>query len=365
MPSVIYTNTASLAAQRNLLGAQNSLTTSVERLSSGLRLNRAKDDAAGLGVAESLQKQLNGIKQGIQNINDGISMSQTAEGALAAVSAMAQRMVTLATQGSNETLSVAQRTSIYSEIVALQTAINDAAERTTFTGTSLFAGNSLSIQVSNIKEDAVKISATSLAKVGVVGKLSDTGSDPSIGGAWGLALSSEISVLKETLVPGYTPSAAGAAATTDARTAYTAALTAYNSALTTYNSDPSVTASKTALTTATATLDGASTSLIAAAKLSTTITDAFKNVQETAASFLDAITKQRGELGAFQNQLEYTVSNLTDFSSNLSAARSRVIDTDYAAETANLTKGQILQQAATAMLAQANQMPNVILTLMK
>ncbi len=290
MPSVIYTNTASLAAQRNLLGAQNSLTTSVERLSSGLRINRAKDDAAGLGVAESLQKKLNGIKQGIQNINDGISMAQTAEGALAAVSEMAQRMVTLATQGANETLSKDQRTAIYNEISALKTAVNDVSKRTTFTGTALFAANSLSIQVSNSSTDAVTISATALAKISL-------GS----GSATGNTLSTDITAIGDALTAG----------------------------------------------------------------VSAGITTAFKAVQTSAGAYLDAITAQRGELGAFQNQLEYTVANLSDFSTNLSAARSRVVDTDYASETANLTKGQILQQAATAMLAQANQMPNVILTLMK
>jgi flagellin len=293
MPSVIYTNTASLAAQRNLLGAQNSLTTSVERLSSGLRINRAKDDAAGLGVAESLQKQLNGIKQGIQNINDGISMAQTAEGALAAVSEMAQRMLTLATQGANETLSVAQRKSIYQEIVALQTAINDVSDRTKFTGNALFTGVGLSIQVSNDSGDKVQITNTALAKIAI-----DAGSNATLDSAINAATG----------------------------------------------------------------LDGA---LTAATPSTTTITTKFQAVQDEVGKFLTAITTQRGELGAFQNQLEYTVANLTDFSTNLSAARSRVIDTDYAAETANLTKGQILQQAATAMLAQANQMPNVILTLLK
>jgi flagellin len=290
MPSVIYTNTASLAAQRNLLGAQNSLTTSVERLSSGLRINRAKDDAAGLGVAESLQKQLNVIKQGIQNINDGISMAQTAEGALAAVSEMAQRMVTLATQGANETLSVAQRKSIYQEISALRTAINDVSTRTKFTGNSLFTATALSIQVSNDSADKVQISATALAKIAIDGTSNTT-------------LNTKVTELN--------------------------------------------------------------TALTDASPNTATITTKFQNVQDEAGAFLTAITTQRGELGAFQNQLEYTVANLSDFSTNLSAARSRVIDTDYAAETANLTKGQILQQAATAMLAQANQMPNVILTLLK
>jgi flagellin len=288
MPSVIYTNTASLAAQRNLLGAQNSLTTSVERLSSGLRINRAKDDAAGLGVAESLQKQLNGIKQGIQNINDGISMAQTAEGALAAVSEMAQRMVTLATQGANETLSTGQRASIQQEIVALQKAINDVSIRTKFSDNLLFTGVERSIQVSNDKTDSVKISAGALEKIAI----------------------------------------------TDEATKFT-------------------TESKALFTAIAALATGGNT------------TANMQAVQTTASAYLDTITTQRGVLGSFQNQLEYTVANLSDFSANLSAARSRVIDTDYAAETANLTKGQILQQAATAMLAQANQMPNVILTLLK
>ena len=338
MPSVIYTNTASLAAQRNLLGAQNSLTTSVERLSSGLRINRAKDDAAGLGVAENLQKQLNGIKQGIQNINDGISMAQTAEGALAAVSEMAQRMITLATQGANETLSKAQRTSIYNELAALQTAITDVAKRTKFTDTALFAGNALSIQVSNTSSDAVQISNAALAKVGVE-KNFGTGN----GSTSGAVLSNDLSVLKKTLLRD-ADVATNTQNITTAKTTFTNAMQAA--------------ATDAAKDTATATYE---TSLAAA----TSLTDAFKAVQDSAASYLTVITSQRGELGAFQNQLEYTVANLTDFSTNLSAARSRVIDTDYAGETANLTKGQILQQAATAMLAQANQMPNVILTLLK
>ena len=130
MPAVIYTNQASLMAQKGLLGAQNSLANSVERLSSGLRINRAKDDAAGLGVGENLQKQLNGAQQGLHNVNDAISMAQTAEGALQAVTAVAQRIITLATQGANETMSSDQRSAISAEIVKLRTAVQDMAKRT-------------------------------------------------------------------------------------------------------------------------------------------------------------------------------------------------------------------------------------------
>lgn len=287
MSNVIATNTASLAAQRNLVGAQNALTKSVERLSSGLRINRAKDDAAGLGISEALQKQINGIKQGIQNLNDGISLSQTAEGALSAVAEITQRMITLATQGANGTLNATQTGAIKTELLALKDSINDIAKRTNFTGTTLFAGSEIKLQVSNDAGDVVTISQAALAKI----KLS--------------------SVDAET--------------TTESKALFTA-------------------------------ID-ALTAGITTAKMGT--------IQTAASAYLDTITTQRGALGAFQNQLEYTVNNLSDFYNNLSAARSRVIDTDYAAETANLTRGQILQQAATAMLAQANQMPNVVLTLLK
>jgi len=287
MSNVITTNTASLAAQRNLAGAQNALTTSVERLSSGLRINRAKDDAAGLGVSEALQKQINGVKQGIQNLNDGISLAQTAEGALASVAEIAQRMITLATQGANETLNATQKDAIKTEIGALRDSINDIAKRTNFTGTTLFAGAEIKLQVSNDSGDTVTVSTAALAKI----KLTATSGDT----------------------------------TTEGKALFDAI-----------------------------------------ADLSTGITTAKMGVIQTKASdYLNAITTQRGALGAFQNQLEYTVNNLSDFYNNLSAARSRVIDTDYAAETATLTRGQILQQAATAMLAQANQMPNVVLTLLK
>ncbi len=288
MPAVIYTNQASLMAQKGLLGAQNSLALSVERLSSGLRINRAKDDAAGLGVGENLQKQLNGVKQGINNLNDAISMAQTAEGALQSVSAMAQRIIMLATQGANETMSSDQRGSVTKELNALRTAINSIATRTKYTDTLIFGQNSsTNIQVSNESTDKIVITTASFGPMGV-----------------------------DTLTAG------GSSAGVSLNTAISNANTTAN-------------------------------------------TTNFISVQTAAATYLNAITTQRGELGAIQNQLEYTVSNLTEYANNLAASRSRVMDTDYAAETANLTKGQILQQAATAMLAQANQMPNVILTLLK
>jgi len=256
---------------------------SVERLSSGLRINRARDDAAGLGVANALTQQINGANQGIKNLNDGISIVQTAEGAIQAASDMAQRIMALATQGANGTLSTDGRTSIKNELVVLLASIDKIKARTMFNGITLLAATTITIASSNVVTDTIDISAGLL--------------DISTGGSTGA-------------------SSAG-------------------------------------------TLNTKVTALVSTA--GSTWTD----VMTAASSYITALDTQRGKLGALQNQMDYSVANITELSSNLQSARSRVVDTDYASETASLTKGQILQQAATAMLAQANQMPNVILTLLK
>jgi len=279
-----------------------------------LRINRAKDDAAGLGVGENLQKQLNGAQQGLHNVNDAISMAQTAEGALQAVTAVAQRIITLATQGANETMSADQRSAISAEIDKLRTSVQDMAKRTKYTDTLLFnyASNStgMNIQVSNQSSDTISVGPNALGYMNI----SSNTAGPSLTVVAGV-----------TAVTMAAASSSGATLNTDISNLVTAVGTAGSAAATTL----------------------------------------FTSIQASANAYLNAIIKQRGELGAVQNQLEYTVANLSEFSNNLAASRSRVMDTDYAAETANLTKGQILQQASTAMLAQANQMPNVILSLLK
>jgi len=277
MAAVLGTNVASLWASKNLQTAQSNMAYSVERLSSGLRINRAKDDAAGLGIANSLTQQINGANQGIKNLNDGISIVQTAEGAIAAATEMAQRILTLATQGLNGSMGDDQRTSIKNEMTALVNSISSIQTRTKFSGTTLLNGVAITIQASNVSGDTIIIDVTSLAKIGTASA----------------ELASTLSA-----------------------------------------------AMGTTTTSMTSTLAAANT-------------------------YITALDTQRAKLGAFQNQMEYAVSNVTEMASNLSSARSRIIDTDYASETASLTKGQILQQAATAMLAQANQMPNVILSLLK
>ena len=281
MSAVLGTNVASLFASKNLQTAQTNMANSVERLSSGLRINRARDDSAGLGVANALTQQINAAQMGIQNLSDGISIVQTAEGALAQVTEMAQRILALSIQGTNSALSVTQKQSLTTEMDSLLTGINNVQTRTKFGDTTLLAGGAINIYSSNVATDSVTISATALATVGTTA---------------GLAL--------------------------------------------------------TVSTTVTATTN------------STSVAN-FQAISVATVSYITSLDTQRGLLGAVQNQMDYSINNITELSTNLTSARSRIMDTDYATETATLTKGQILQQAATAMLAQANQMPNVILSLLK
>jgi flagellin len=279
MAAVLGTNIASIWASKNLQSAQTDMASSVERLSSGLRINRAKDDAAGLGIANALTQQINGANQGVRNLNDGISIVQTAEGAINAASEMAQRILTLATQGANGSLGTSQKQSIESEIAKILTSIESIQNRTYFSGTKLLNATAISIRSSSATDDTISIDTGALAKI------------------FDSAASGITAALDTTLVA-----------------------------------------------------DG---------------TTVFATLASDAKTYITALDTQRGKLGALQNQMEYAVNNVTELSANLTAARSRVQDTDYATETASLTKGQILQQAATAMLAQANQMPNVILSLLK
>jgi flagellin len=271
-----------LWASKNLQSAQTKMADSVERLSSGLRINRARDDAAGLGIANSLTQQINSADMGIRNLNDGISIVQTAEGALAQATEMAQRILALSIQGTSGTLSSSQKTTITTEMQSLRAGIDNIQNRTKFgaTTTSLLGGGAVVVYSSNVSTDSITISTTGLAAISTGGSAA--------------TLTSSVSAATSTQTAAY-----------------------------------------------------------------------FQSITTAASAYITSLDTQRGALGATQNQIEYSVNNITELSANLTSARSRIIDTDYATETSKLTKGQILQQAATAMLAQANQMPNVILSLLK
>lgn len=380
MSAVLNTNVASLWASKNLLGAQSKLAGSVERLSSGLRINRARDDAAGLGVANSLTAQINGANQGVRNLNDAISMVQTAEGAIAAASEMGQRILMLATQGANGTLGATERAAIQSEMQQLLSSINSIGGRTKFSGNPLLAFSATatantslySMQISNTASDKVQMNSNAFLNIG--GARATVGTTALTAGAnLTLELTGDVpdSVIGMTLstasaATGGTLTDKGVSVTSISRTAGVATLTLSANVAIAANANLVFDGQ---LTVKSGTNTYSLSDAVAQDNLDSTTaslaTTAFQNVQAAANSYVVALGTQRSLLGAYQNQMEYTLSNITELSSNLQSARSRVIDTDYASETAALTKGQILQQAATAMLAQANQMPNVILTLLK
>ena len=403
MPAVLNTNAASLYASKNLQSAQTKMAQSVERLSSGLRINRAKDDVAGLGISNSLTTQINSANQGVRNLNDGISIVQTAEGAIAAAQEMGQRILTLAVQGSNGTLGVNERTAIQNEMKQLLTAIDASGGRTKFSGNSLLNNDARTNYNTAAAPTTEKFSLQSSGATGDAISLAAAGF-LNIGGAYG--------TVSATVVANVTAGNATSFVTTETLSKSLVGTSVYKVTRASSGADANVyVGTKTSTTTATVASivnnsDGTSTVLLTAGITeaftaadtllfsgqltqvhSSTATDMslaqsvrdtdlvsatastalarFQMVQRAADGYVKALTTQRSLLGAYQNQIEYTASNVTELSANLDAARSNVLDTDYASETATLTKGQILQQAATAMLAQANQMPNVILSLLK
>ena len=274
--SVIATNVSALRAANASTSASNMLSTSMERLSTGKRINSAKDDAAGLAISTSMTAQVRGMNQGIRNANDGISMAQTAEGALDEVTNMLQRVRELAVQSSSGTYSAEDKTNIQAEVTALTKQITSTLANTEFNGNKLFDGSTgedgvVTIQAGANADDKVELTLTTLTDEATI-----------------------------------------------------TAATALNLGTATDN-------------TAIDTVDAA----------------------------LKTITTARAGLGAGQNQLQSAVNNLTSNSTNLSDAKSRIEDADFSAETTALAKAQILSQASTAMLAQANQSQQGVLKLLQ
>ena len=267
MTQTINTNVASLNAQRNLTTSQMSLATSMQRLSSGLRVNSAKDDAAGLAIADRMNAQIRGINVAIRNANDGISLAQTAEGALATVTDALQRMRELAVQAQNGSNGTGDRINLDTEYQQLSLEITRIATQTKFNGTAIVGGGAgaQTFQVGANNGDTLTVTTTAVATV--AGDLLT----------------------------------AGAAST---------ALSAIDTKL-------------------------------------------------------DTITTNRATYGAAMNRFEFAISNLRISGENQSAARGRIMDADFAAETASLSRAQILQQAGTAMVAQANQLPQQVLQLLR
>ncbi|MFZ2988328.1 flagellin domain-containing protein [Ideonella sp.] len=281
MPQTINTNVASLNAQRNLNSSQSALATSMQRLSSGMRINSAKDDAAGLAIAERMHAQVRGMNVAIRNANDGISMAQTAEGALAKVGDSLQRMRELAVQARNSTNSSSDKDSLNKEFAELQKEITRVLGGTAFNGKHMLGADAtdmdFQIGANTTTDDVITVTTTDM----------------------------------------------------------------------TGNSDIS------AVTGSAAVID------------STATNGAIGDVIDDIDTAIDTINDERATFGATQSRFDAVIANLQQSVEAQSAARGRIMDADFATETANMSKAQILQQAGTAMVAQANQLPQQVLRLLQ
>jgi flagellin len=500
MASVINTNVASLNAQRNLAASQSSLNTSIQRLSSGLRINSAKDDAAGLAISDRMTAQINGMNQATRNANDGVSMAQTAEGALASSGDILQRIRELAVQSSNASNTSSDRQALQTEATQLGQELNRIASTTSFNGQNLLDGSmgTANFQVganagqliqatgsnfqtntygnNEIHSDGISVAATSAAAAGslavngylgsasittattdtaksIAQKINDnsgtTGVTATAKTQTNLALgasesyqftiaSDNSSAVTVSFTVGGTSGgtatandyAAGIAAINaqSAKTGVTAEydkdaggikltnangndITLKNTASTSntqfkvdnYQKDGKTllgtvnggaafdlaTTGNSAVANGQVTLDSQmsfsiddstspsgfkidgptgtskSSTLDSVANIDITTFDGAQKAIKIADAALSAVNKQRAEYGALQSRFDTAISNLGSSTENLSASKSRITDTDFAAETANMTRGQILQQAGTSMLAQANSLPNGVLSLLR
>lgn len=471
MPAIINSNIMTLNAQRNLTMSQNSLATSVQRLSSGLRINSAKDDAAGLAISERMTSQIRGLNQAGRNANDGISLAQTAEGAMAESSNILQRIRELAVQAANDTNSASDRQALQSEVSQLTAELDRIATTTEFNGRRLLDGSfaSASFQVGANANQTITFGVSSLRAGGMGGIAEAAGTEVanataaditlSVGGSAAVSVSSSADFAGGTYQDA-TSAFAKAAAINDANAGVTAvasttgtqtvgaiggsatdtytltvngvgvysgadvstALTnaelrdaingvsdqtgviaslnggdltltsADGSNITLAESGTGFVAGTNGLTVTGGDFDGtlrgtvqlSATESIAIGGTAANIghsatvavdTNGVDDIDiatvagaQTAIKRVDAalstVSSARADLGAVQNRFESTIANLAATAENLTAARSRIQDADFAAETANLTRAQILQQAGTAMVAQANALPQSVLSLL-
>jgi flagellin len=479
MASFVNTNLSSLNAQRNLTTSQSSLATSLQRLSSGLRINSAKDDAAGLAIADRLTSQIKGSDQAARNANDGISLAQTAEGDLAQIGTNLQRIRELAVQSSNGTQSASDRASLNNEATQLASEIDRIASKSSFNGVNLldgsFSAQAFQVGANNTANDSITISSISSARIASLGGSGSSTSTTVAGGVTtgaltagqltlngfqvgasavgsgaGQSASSAFSISAAinavSSQSGVTATAVATTITGAAATAFTSVTsgatvsingvqlgniaaggtapgqganvaaainlvtgqtgvtaTADNAGLVTLKAadgrdivvGAGLTAANSGLTPATTTGKVTLNSTNAAGIVvsggtpgnagfsagttspSTTLTvnsissislltaSGSQNALSAIDGALASVNASRASLGAYQNRFVSAVSSLQTTSENLTASRSRIQDADFASETANLTRGQILQQAGTAILAQANSLPNGVLALLR
>lgn len=393
MAQVINTNIASLNAQRNLTTSQNSLNTSLQRLSSGLRINSAKDDAAGLAISERMTSQIKGLSVASRNANDGISLAQTAEGALSEIGSNLQRIRELAVQSSNATNSQSDRDALQSEVTQLIAEIDRVANQTTFNGTKLLDGSFTSklFQVGADAAQTIGINSIVDANVAVLGKAEFAAKQTATAAlATGTATAAGTNVdgltINSIAIDGVNVAIGDSGADVASRVAnainakmdQTGVLAEIDSSgylvLTSLKAgkDFTLAGSLDAVAGLTFATTGIAASATAAAGTDSFVTSVnistFAGAQqamEIVDKALASVNTARADMGAVQNRFSSTIANLATSTENLSAARSRIQDADYAVETANLSRTQILQQAGTAMLAQAKALPQNVLSLLQ
>ncbi|WP_099605993.1 flagellin [Stenotrophomonas maltophilia] len=398
MAQVINTNTMSLNAQRNLSTSGSSLATTIQRLSSGSRINSAKDDAAGLAISERFGTQIRGTDVAIRNANDGISLAQVAEGSLTEIGNNLQRVRELSVQASNATNSASDRKALQAEVTQLVSEIDRVAKQSDFNGTKLLDGSFSSqlFQVGANAGQAIAIDKTIDAKANALGGAQFASGKVAITAAASATADIALTGLSITDSKGakvdfadLTVKSAGSVAGTN--TAAATALAAHiNAKIGETGVLAEVDAAGTGLTLSSVKdsvdKDGAYKGFTVAAtgaaytddvtapaapakkfadKIDVSTVKGAQQAMEVVDKALGAINSTRADLGAVQNRFTSVVANLQTSSENLSASRSRIKDTDFAKETAEVTRTQILQQAGTAMLAQANQVPQGVLSLLR
>jgi flagellin len=386
--SVINTNVMSLNAQRNLSTNSASLATSIQRLSSGLRINSAKDDAAGLAISERFSTQIRGMNQASRNANDGISLAQTAEGALGEIGNNLQRIRELAVQSRNATNSQDDRDALQKEVSQLKSEIDRVADTTTFNGTKLLDGSftAQSFQVGANQGETIDIASIADANIDKLGSWtskSTTAYTQTTAAATATAFATGVSMdINGVTITTADGAADAAAATAAIKTAFDAAKAdPLNTSLANVDMDAAgkITSTDKTLTLANLTnvsgvtagaTDGTASTVAGTAQtgftsLDISTVDGADNAILAMDAALKSVNGARADLGAVQNRFQSVISNLNTTSENLTASRSRIRDADYAKETAELSRTQILQQAGTAMLAQANQATQGVLSLLR
>ena len=399
MAQVINTNVMSLNAQRNLNTSSSSMATTIQRLSSGLRINSAKDDAAGLAISERFTTQIRGLDVASRNANDGISLAQTAEGAMVEIGNNLQRIRELSVQSANATNSTTDREALNSEVNQLLKEIDRVANQTNFNGTKLLNGDfsGALFQVGADAGQTIGINSIVDSNIDSLGK-AGFAADVSGAGVTGAATASgTISGIKVTV------KGAGASSNTEVtlddikvengdtaadvqkkvvnalndkldQTGVYAQVDGANIKLTSLKAGQDFVSVSNGTNSSTgpvvdfsgfaaATAAAGSTKHLEDLDISTF--DGAQRALEIVDKALTSVNSSRADMGAVQNRFTSTIANLSSTSENLSASRSRIRDTDYAKETAELTRTQILQQAGTAMLAQAKSVPQNVLSLLQ